>query len=98
MIPLPNEDPPFVVPGLSPASTPRSTTLTPLVLDERAIARLLELMIHRGGISVSETARRMGVSAQDIRQYIHGRRNPSLKQVLKFAEATGSRILVEFPK
>jgi len=98
LLPLPNEDPPFVVPVSTLHSTPRSVSLTPLVLDERAISRLLELMISRGGLTVSEVARRMAVTPQAVRQYIHGRRSPTIKQLLKFAEATGSRILVEYAR
>jgi predicted transcriptional regulator len=89
---------PFVIPVSSPLPTSRSTTLTPLVLDERAIARLLALMLDRGGLTVSECARRLGITPQGIRQYIHGRRRPSLLQVLKIAETCGARILVEFPR
>lgn len=96
MLPL-LEDPPFVVP-LSSTATPRSTTLTPLVGDQRAIARLIGLMLDRGGVSLSEAARRMGVSASDLRQYVHGRRRPSLYQVLRIAEATGTRLFAELPR
>lgn len=92
------EEAPFVVPVSAPLATARSTTLTPLVLDERAIARLLALMLDRGGLTISECARRLGITPQGIRQYIHGRRRPSLLQVLKIAEACGSRLLVEFPR
>jgi transcriptional regulator with XRE-family HTH domain len=99
MLPLlPNEEAPFVVPVSSPIPTSRNISLTPLVLDERAIARLLELMLDRAGLTISEVARRLGVSPQAVRQYIHGRRRPSLLQVLKIAETCGARLLIEYPR
>jgi transcriptional regulator with XRE-family HTH domain len=97
MIPPP-EEAPFVVPVSSPLPTSRNISLTPLICDERAIARLIGLMLDRGGLTISEAARRMGVSSSDLRQYIHGRRRPSLFQVLRIAQACGTRLLAEFPR
>jgi DNA-binding transcriptional regulator YdaS (Cro superfamily) len=76
-----------------------SSNLTPLVCDERAIARLLGLLLSRGGLSIGEVARRLGVTPQAVRQYLRGRRNkPSLIWFVKFAEACGGKVSIEFPK
>jgi hypothetical protein len=75
-----------------------STPLTPLVCDERAIARLLATLLSRGGLSPGDAARQLGVTPNAVRQYIRGRRNkPSLIWFIRFAELCGARILVEFP-
>lgn len=75
-----------------------SSSLTTLVCDERVISRLLQTLLHKGGLSVGEAARRMGVTTNSIRQYIRGRRNrPSLIWFIKFAELCGAKIIIEFP-
>jgi hypothetical protein len=74
------------------------TSLTPLVCDERAIQRLLETLLRRGGLSVNEAARRLGVTENSVRQYIRGRRQrPSLQWFIRLAEVCGARVTVEFP-
>ena len=93
----PSEVAPFVVPVGSPSPAPKATSLTPVVHDERAITRLLETMFQRGGLSVGEAARRLGTTPQNVRQYVRGRRNPSLMHVLKLAEVCGVRVLVDIP-
>lgn len=94
-------DAPLAVPMPSSSTIPsfRSTSsLTPLVCDERAIARLLELMLAKGGLSVNEAAKRMGVTSNAIRQYLRGRRTrPSLIWFIKMAELCGAKVSVEFP-
>jgi hypothetical protein len=98
LFPLPNEDPPFIGPASAPAAVPRHATHTPVVNDPRAISRLLEMALSKGGLSVSEAARRLDISPQAIRQYIHGRRNPTIAQFIKLLGVTGARLVVEFPK
>lgn len=86
-------------PALPAIKAATSTTLTPLVCDERAIARLLATILSKGGISVNEMARRIGVNTQSVRQYLHGRRcRPSLLWFVRFAELAGARVYIEFPK
>jgi DNA-binding transcriptional regulator YdaS (Cro superfamily) len=76
-----------------------TTSLTPLVCDERAIARLLGALLSRGGLSVGEASRRLGVTTNSVRQYLHGRRNkPSLMWFVRFAEICGARVVVEWPR
>lgn len=76
-----------------------SSPLTPLICDERVIDRLLETLISRSGLSVSELARRLGVTTNAIRQYARGRRTrPSLIWFLRLAELCGARVTIEFPK
>src|SRR3954468_15120429 len=69
-----------VVPSTSSFPTFRSTSsLTPLVCDERVIARLLETLISRSGMSLGLVADKLGVTPNAVRQYLKGRRNkPSL--------------------
>jgi hypothetical protein len=91
--------PPVPVPAhsMSPIFQNHSS-LTPVVCDERAISRLLELILVRSGLSLNEVAKRMGVTPNCVRQYIHGRRGrPSLLWVVKFAETCGSHITIQTP-
>jgi hypothetical protein len=75
-----------------------STNLTPVVCDERAIAKLLEQVISKGGLSIGEASRRLGVTPNTIRQYLHGRRTkPSLFWFVKLCEICGAKVTVEFP-
>lgn len=92
---------PVPLPSTSAVPSFRSTsTLTPLVCDERAIGRLLETLIDRAGLSIEEVARRMGVaSSNTVRQYLAGRRSkPSLLWFIKLATLCGARVTVEFPR
>lgn len=81
----------------SPLTKPSS--LTPLICDQRAISRLLDLMLSRAGLSVAEASRRMGVVPNSLRQYLSGaRQKPSLLWFLKFAAVCGARVSLEFPR
>jgi hypothetical protein len=90
---------PSIVPSVSSLGSYRSSsTISPVVCDERAITSLLELLLSKGGLSVNEASRRMGVTQNAVRQYIVGRRTkPSLLWFVKFAELCGARVVVEFP-
>lgn len=93
-VPLPSTR--AVVPAFSPYV--RTSSLTPVVCDERAIAGLLEALLTRSGVSVKEAARRLGCSPQSIRQYLHGRRDkPSLLWFVRLAAVCGVTVKVEFP-
>jgi hypothetical protein len=102
----PVESPDFAsfspVPLPSKASLPfisNSPSLTPLVCDERAISRLLEMILERGGLTAGEAARRLGTNSNNVRQYVAGRRtSPGLMWFLKLAEVAGARVFIEFPK
>lgn len=75
------------------------TSLTPLVNDQRAILRLLELILSKADINVPELARRLGVADNCIRQYVSGRRSkPSLQTFLRIAEAAGCKVMIQFPQ
>lgn len=89
-----------VVPSSSAVPTFRSTSsLTPLVCDERVIARLLEALISRSNMSLGAVAQRLGVTPNAIRQYLKGRRNkPSLLWFVRLAEVCGAKVSIEFPK
>ena len=76
-----------------------TSTLTPVICDERAISRLLELLLSRGGLTTNEAASRLGINAASLRQYVNGRRGkPSLLWFLKFAALCGARVTIEFPE
>lgn len=95
-----NSGPAYVpLPSTSALSSLRqSSTLTTVVCDERAIGRLLETIIHRSGLSIEEIARRIGISSNSIRQYLHGRRKrPSLLWFVRLAALCGSTVTVQFP-
>ena len=76
-----------------------SSSLTPLVCDKDRIPTLLKTILHKGGLSIAEAARRMGCRDSVLSQYINGRRQaPSLFWFVKFAELCGSRVILEYPQ
>lgn len=87
------------VPSSSAIPSFKSTSLlSPIVCDERAIGRLLETLLHRAGLSTEEASRRLGVTSNTIRQYLHGRRTkPSLLWFIKLATLCGAKVTIEFP-
>jgi hypothetical protein len=77
----------------------RTSPLTPLVCDRRAIQRLLETLLHRSGLSTREAGVRMGGSENSLRNYLKGRvGKPSLYWFVRLVEACGGRVLIEFPQ
>lgn len=79
------------------SSLGKHTSLTPLVCDRRAIARLLGLILEKRGLTVGEAARRLGVRDEAVRQYVTGRRsNPSLEWFAKFCQMAGVKVSIEF--
>lgn len=74
-----------------------TTPLTPVVCDDRAIAALLWHLLHRGGLSASEMARRQNCTYNNIGQYVEGRRSPSLVWFVRFVELCGARVWLEYP-
>lgn len=90
-----------VSPLPSVSSTPpllQTSSLTPLICDERAIHALLGSLLQKGGLSVSEAARRLGCGPSSLRQYLNGRRaKPSLLWFLRFCQMVGARVIIEFP-
>lgn len=90
-VPVPSTGsiPPFAVP----------TTLTRVICDERAIAKLLETMIRRSGMTTRQVADAMGVLPNSIQQVLSGRRRkPSLLWFLKVAEICGASLTLTIPK
>lgn len=88
------------IPSLSSLQVIKSTShLTPVICDERAISTLLEVLLSRSGVSISEIARRMGCTTQVIRQYLHGRRSkPSLLWFVRLASLCGAEVVIKFPQ
>jgi hypothetical protein len=91
-VPMPSGAPSYL-------TSNRSSPLTPVVCDERAIGRLLELLLSRSGLTVGEAARRMGVTSNTIRQYIAGRRSrPSLIWFVRLAAICDASVSLEWKK
>jgi len=75
-----------------------TSPLSSVICDERAIAYLLETLLHRAGLSIAEASRRLGNGPNTISQYINKRRcRPSLLWFIKFAELCGAKVSIEFP-
>jgi len=91
---------PAIVPTSATIPSFKSTSsLTPLVCDERVITRLLETLISRSGMSIAGAAQRMGVKDASLRQYMRGRRSrPSLQWFIRLAEVCGAKVSIEFPR
>ena len=58
-----------------------------------SVAELLLL----SGLSVSELARRAGVSRASVSEYVHGHRQPRVGQLDRLAASVGRRAEVTFP-
>lgn len=88
------------LPGGASASTFLNTSpLSPIVCDRRAITRLLGTLLDRSGTSVRDLAMRLGMNDQSLRPYLKGRRTkPSLLWFLKYVEACGGKVLIQFPR
>lgn len=83
--------------NFSPAHS--KSSLLPLVNDQRATQRLLELMLIKAGLTVPQAARQLGISDEAVRQYIVGRRaKPSLWWFLRFCQLCNAKVTIEFPK
>lgn len=81
-----------------PVAPPPASYLTPLVCDERVIARLLDHLLSKAGLTVPEAARRLGIHPNSVRQYLYGQRTrPSLQWFVRFADLCGARLYIEFP-
>jgi hypothetical protein len=97
-----SDDAPFLTPIPSSANRPVVTTsssLTPLICDERAISSLLGNLLDGSGLTISAASRRLGINPASLRQYINGRRGrPSLLWFLRFAAICGAKVTIEFPK
>lgn len=65
-----------------------------------SIPHLLRRLLERAGVSSSEAARRLGVVPNTIRQYyrFNAPINPGLVWFIRFCEALGARVVVEFPE
>lgn len=91
--------PPFVPapPPSLPSPSPHVRMM--LTTDGYAIRGLLEVLLRKAGISLSECARRLGVSRESLRHYrSKPSPNPSLKWVLRLASVCGARIYIEFDR
>lgn len=85
------------LPSTAATSSNLSFPLTPVVCDDRAISKLLEVVLSKGGRTIPGVARELGVGDNAIRQYIRGYRvNPSLKWFLRFAEICGAEVSIKF--
>lgn len=88
-----------IIPSLSSFPQFKSTTpLLPLIGDERAIQRLLGILLKRADLTAAEAARRLGMTPQTIGQYLRGeRKRCSLYMFLKLVEICGGKVQLEFP-
>lgn len=87
---------PFPIPSQS-VQTPTSS-LSVVLSDDRAIAKLIDELLDRSNLTVSEVAERIGTSKQSVHQYRSLRRKrPSVQWLTRLVEACGGRIYVELP-
>ena len=86
-----------MIPNLIPSQVDPATHTATVVADDRAIVYLIDQLIAKSGLSMSEIARRLGIRLQSLNQYRH-RRKIGLIWLTRLAEACGGRVVVEFPK
>ena len=83
---------------LPSSSSPSTSNLAVVLLDERAIAVLIDQLLARAGLSQAEVCRRLAISPSSFNQYrLHRRANPSIKWLVRLVEMCGGHITVEFP-
>lgn len=71
-----------------------------VVADHDAQRALLELLLKRSGMSLSELARRLGRAIQTVNQYRTKRRGAGMRldSFLRWVSACGGKVIVEFPE
>lgn len=91
---------PTILPSISSLPAFNHTSpLTPVVCDDRAIAKLLETLLSRSGLSTAEICRRLGITTNALRQYLAGRRKrPSLSWFVRLVEICGGKVTITFPE
>ena len=88
---------PTIIPSQSSQPTINPNTAT-VVLDNVAIAALVDQLLTRAGLSQAEVCRRLGIHPTSFNQYRLGRRvKPSLWWMTRLANVCGARIVIEFP-
>lgn len=91
---------PAPVPGTAiPARPPAPMILPALSLDdcdEALIPIILDRMLNRAGKTIGAAALELGVTSEAVRQYIKGRRAPSLWWFLRFARLCGVTVRLEY--
>lgn len=88
---------PIGVPS-NPASLYTPTAITRVVDDDRAIQRLLEIIIERAGLTSQAAAERLGMDKRSLYPYIKGQRSPSLKWLLRLCRLCGAELQVKLPE
>lgn len=94
---------PELTPLISPSSisSPERNQRQHAVIldDDRAIQRLIELLLDGAGLPSSEIARRLGIRVQSLNQYRYLRRKrPSIQWMSRLAQACGGRLILELPE
>ena len=86
-------------PVITPSSASSSSqSLAAVLLDDRAIASLVEQLMARAGLSQAEICRRLKIDPTTFNQYRNGRRKrPSLWWMVRLAEVCGARLFIEWP-
>ena len=89
---------PIPLPSQHQSGTNPYSNLAPVLLDDRAIAAVVDQLLARAGISQAEACRRMGIQPATLNQYRLGRRvRPSVWWLVRLAQVCGAKILVEYP-
>lgn len=89
--------PPCLLPTRLESAFPKATSLSRATSDARSITQLLGQMARRSGLSTSDLARQMDILPGTLRSYFCGVRTPGWKWFLRFAEACGAEVFVNFP-
>ncbi|MGH9452128.1 MAG: helix-turn-helix domain-containing protein [Terriglobia bacterium] len=64
--------------------------------EEFALAKAVIKARNRAGLTQTELARKMGTTQPTVARLEGGRTRPSMRTLERFAEATGSRLLIKF--
>lgn len=90
------------LPFLMPSTASEKATLPtrfPLLDDDQTVMTAISVLLERSGLSQSDVARALGVTAQALNQYACGRRRrPSVTWLARLAAACGAHVILEFPQ
>ena len=86
--------PPIPVPSAYRLSNAYSAVILP---DDKSLHILVDMLIERSGLSMSEVARRLGIDRHSLSQYKYGRRRGTVGWLTRLAGVCGARVILEFP-
>jgi transcriptional regulator with XRE-family HTH domain len=81
----------------SPPPLSKTEITRNVLVDDKGMEKILQLMLSRSGLTLKEAADVMGMHVESLRQYLNGNRpNPSIKWLARFAEHCNCKIQIKW--